>query len=185
MTTRTISRVSHGQHPTVPVEQLRWPIRQTREIESPVETLWELIATPGNLELCHPFCESNPVRVWPGADAQDEIRYLNGKVYRRHFQDWFDGVGYDLEILEEGRRIALVQWRVAPIENTSSRLSIAVYPLLLQGIPSPLRWFPHLAFLRPMLLRYLKSVVGGFEWYLVSGKPVPRNHFGSHPWFSN
>lgn len=28
---------------------------------------------PGNLELCHPFCRSNPVQSWPGKDSIDEV----------------------------------------------------------------------------------------------------------------
>jgi hypothetical protein len=31
---------------------------------------------------------------------------------------------------------------------------------------------------------YLLSVVGGFEWFVTRGEPVPRNQFGRHPWFS-
>jgi hypothetical protein len=26
--------------------------------------------------------------------------------------------------------------------------------------------------------------VRGFEWYATKGQPVPRNQFGTHPWFS-
>lgn len=31
---------------------------------------------PGNLELCHPFCEPNPVQIWDGPDSRDEVHYL-------------------------------------------------------------------------------------------------------------
>jgi len=37
---------------------------------------------------------------------------------------------------------------------------------------------------RPMLSKYLSSVVRGFEWYVIRGEPVPGNQFGSHRWFS-
>jgi len=39
-------------------------------------------------------------------------------------------------------------------------------------------------YIRPMLKTYLSSVTRGFEWYVTSGEPVPRNHFGRHSWFS-
>lgn len=177
-------RVSGADPLTVPLERLKWPIRKAREIDAPVDTVWKVIATPGNLELCHPFCDSNPVEVWPGADSRDEIRYLNGKVYRRRFRNWFDGLGYDLEIIEEGRRIAYVEWRVEPITRTTSGLSITVFPSVLEHLPNPVRWLSHVVFLRPMLLSYLNPVVRGFDWYITRGEPVPRNRFGSHRWFS-
>jgi hypothetical protein len=63
-------------------------------------------------------------------------------------------------------------------------LRITVHPHLLQNVPIALRWLPHILYVRPMLQKYLSSVVGGFEWYVTRGEPVPRNQFGTHPWFS-
>ena len=121
-----------------------WPIGATRSIGSPVEDLWAAISAPGNLELCHPLCDSNPVSTWPGPESRDEIHYLNGKVYARQFIDWVDGVGYDLVILESGRRIALVRWRVEAESRTTSRLTITArpsarsrsFPCLFVGFPT-------------------------------------------------
>ena len=59
-----------------------------------------------------------------------------------------------------------------------------MYPHLLQGMPTALRWLPHIAYVKPMLQRYLLSVVRGVEWIVTRGEPVPRNQFGSHRWFS-
>ncbi len=139
---------------------------------------------PGNLELCHPFCAENPVFVWPGADSRDEIHYLSGWVFERRFVRWIDGVGYDLEIGRPGGGMSFVSWRILPHANGESTLRISVYPHVLQRWPAAIRWLPHRLRLRPMLTQYLSSVVGGFEWYVTRGEAVPRNHFGSHPWFS-
>jgi hypothetical protein len=140
----------------------RWPVAVERTIEVPAQEVWAAISRPGNLELCHPFCASNPVRVWPGSHSEDEVHYLSGWVYVRRFRNWIEGVGYDLDIGRSGGATSAVSWRIRPIDDQSCALKITVYPHR----------------------RYLKSVIGGFDWYLRSGEPVPRDHFGRHPWFS-
>ena len=162
----------------------RWPIAGARHIAVAPQKVWDIISMPGNLELCHPFCEKNPVSVWPGSQSRDKVCYLSGWVFERRFRRWFDGVGYDLEIGRQGGRSSFVSWRIAPGDSQNCTLSITVYPHPLQNIPVVIRWLPHLVYLRPMLKRYLSSVVRGVEWYVIRGEPVPRNHFGSHPWFS-
>lgn len=139
---------------------------------------------PGNLEPCHPFCARNPVSVWPGDRSRDEIHYLSGWVYERRFRRWIEGVGYDLEIGARSEPTSFVSWRIEPTGAAACTLAITVYPHVVQRVPVALRWLPHLAYVRPMLRSYLSSVVRGFEWYVTRGKPVPRNQFGSHRWFS-
>ncbi len=167
-----------------PKPDFRWPVAVAGSIAAPAEKLWETISSPGNLELCHPFCARNPVDVWPGDASRDEIHYLSGWVFERRFCRWIDGVGYDLEIGRHGRRSSLVSWRILSVDNRGCILRIAVYPHALQNVPVAIRWIPHSLRLGPMLRRYLSSVTRGFEWYVIRGEPVPRNQFGSHPWFS-
>ena len=162
----------------------KWPVTVAQTISAPAERVWEVISMPGNLELCHPFCAKNPVEVWPGEGARDEIHYLSGWVYERRFRRWIMGVGYDLEIGRTGGGTSFVSWRIVPQNSQSSILSITIYPHVLQHIPSAVRWLPHIFRLDPMLRKYLISVEGGFEWYIAHDEPVPRNQFGTHPWFS-
>ena len=164
--------------------QFQWPVASEQRIAAPAEKVWDAISTRGNLELCHPFCERNPVQVWPGPDSRDEVHYLSGWVYERRFRRWYEGVGYDLEIGRRGGGTSLVSWRITPVDQDSCVLSITVYPHILQNWPAVLRWIPYTLRLRPMLKKYLESVVRGFEWYVVRGEPVSRNQFGRHPWFS-
>jgi hypothetical protein len=98
--------------------------------------------------------------------------------------EWIDGAGYDLEIGRSGEETSFVSWRIAPIDYRTCTLRIAVYPHVLQRVPVAIRWLPHLLRVRPQLTSYLTSVVRGFEWYATKGQPVPRNQFGTHPWFS-
>lgn len=139
---------------------------------------------PGNLETCHPFCATNPVKAWPGPDSHDEIHYLNGLVFERRFRSWLEGVGYDLDIGRPGGRTSFVSWRISPVTDDRCTLRIAVNTHVLQNLPVAVRWVPHLIRVRPQLRSYLSSVVRGFEWYVTGGEPVPRNQFGTHPWFS-
>jgi len=97
---------------------------------------------------------------------------------------WIEGIGYDLEIGRSGGASSFVSWRITPIDDQNCTLRIAVYPEVLQSLSVAIRWLPHLFRVRPMLRAYLSSVVRGFEWYVIRGEAVPRNQFGSHPWFS-
>ncbi|MFQ5350626.1 MAG: SRPBCC family protein [Thermoanaerobaculia bacterium] len=153
-------------------------------IAAPAEEVWTAISTPGNLEACHPFCARNPVHAWPGDSARDEVHFLSGWVFERRFVRWLEGVGYDLGIGRPGGGTSLVSWRITPSGSRQCTLRIVVYPNLLQRLPVALRWLPHYLRLRPLLRRYLSSVLQGFEWYVTRGEPVPRNQFGRHPWFS-
>ena len=166
------------------MEQFRWSVRVTRPIAAPAGDVWSALSMPSNLELCHPFCEKNPVTVWPGKGSRDEVHYYNGVVYERRFLNWFDGVGYDLEIGEHGEKTSLVRWRLEADGQHFSTLSITVYPWVLQGVPVAIRWLPQVAYLKPRLQRYLSSVLRGFDWYVTNRTPVSRNQFGPHPWFS-
>jgi hypothetical protein len=162
----------------------RWPVAVTGHIEAPAAAVWDIISTPGNLEPCHPFCAKNPVQEWPGVGSRDEVHYLSGLIFERRFVEWIEGVGYDLVIGPSGGDTSFVSWRITPLDDEFCRLRIAVYPYVLQGWPVATRWVPHLLRVRPQLRSYLLSVIRGFEWYATKGEPVPRNQFGSHPWFS-
>ena len=167
-----------------PKPGFKWPVVVSQTIKAPSEQVWQVISMPGNLEPCHPFCEKNPVEKWPGEGSQDAIHYLSGWIYERVFCRWIDGVGYDLEIGRSGGGKSFVSWRILQHDTHTCSLRIAVYPHVLQHLPAAIRWLPHLLYLRPQLKRYLSSVTRGFKWYLEQGTPVPRNHFGEHPWFS-
>lgn len=167
-----------------PRPNFKWPVSVEHLIAASPESVWEAISTPGNLERCHPFCAENSVEVWPGAGARDQIHYLSGWVYVRQFCRWIDGVGYDLEIGEQGGRKSFVSWRTKPHDDGGCSLRIAVYPHPFQEAPLLIRWAPHTFYIAPRLRSYLSSVLRGFEWYVVRGTPVPRNQFGTHPWFS-
>ena len=162
----------------------RWPVAVEQVIAASAHEVWNVISSPGSLELCHPFCARNPVQIWSGQDSRDEVHYLNGLVYERRFRRWLKGTGYDLEIFRRDDALASVSWRISPINEQTCKLRIIVYPYVLQKYPVVVRWLPHLLRLRPMLSSYLKSVVKGFEWYVTRGEPVPRNQFGKHQWFS-
>jgi hypothetical protein len=167
-----------------PDTDFKWPVGFEKVIAAPAQAVWQVISRRGNLEFCHPFCLRNPVHVWPGPQSRDEVHYLNGLVYARQFKEWFDGVGYDLEISGKGSNKSQVSWRITPEDDRQCALRITVFPQALQNWPTFLRWIPHMRWLRPNLRSYLESVVKGVEWNVIRGEPVPRNAFGTHPWFS-
>ena len=163
--------------------QQRRPVRVARMIPAPVEEVWDAISSPGCLERVHPFCERNPVAVWPGSAARDEIHYRSGWVYQRTFTDWIDGVGYDLDIGAAGEPTSHVSWRISAHSNGVCELTISVWPRPLTAIPG-LNWPARLVIVGPMMRRYLRSVTEGVEWFVTRGEPVAADQFGSHLWFS-
>ena len=143
-----------------------------------------LISQPGNLNDCHPFCESNEVIQWNEDGHVDRLVYLNGRTYIRQFLTWDEGKGYSLRIGEENGLQSFVQWEIDAISEDKSQLRITVYPYLLAGYPKVVSFLPYQFWIKPRMRQYLRSVVSGFEHVARTGEPVPRNHFGRHPWFS-
>jgi hypothetical protein len=159
------------------------PVSHSRPIAASAGAVWQLMAAPGNLEECHPFCAANPVERWPGVGSQDRVEYYNGRVITRRFAAWQEGVGYDLETTDGGGPVATVSWRLSA-RGGGSVLTIAISPQMLGGVPRMVRPIPERAVVRPMLVRYLRAVLQGIEWRVTTGEPVRRNQFGSHRWFS-
>ena len=166
------------------IERFKWPVSVSRTINASPQSIWLAITKPGNLKDCHPFCESNPVFEWPGVGSKDAIYYYSGWVLHREFVNWNEGVGYDLIICREGGRKSYVSWRVRKDQEDKGTLCITIYPDAMQNVPVVIRWLPHIVFIQPALYSYLESVVKGFEWFITTGKPIRRNQFGSHKWFS-
>ena len=153
-------------------------------IAAPADDVWAAISAPGHLEWVHPFCEHNPVMVWPGRTARDEIHYRSGWVYQRRFTDWIDGVGYDLRIGSPRDHPSEVWWRIADGAPGRADLTITIRPRPLHQIPRLAQRPAQFAYIRPLLRRYLSSVVDVFEWWVTTGDRVSKNQFGRHPWFS-
>ena len=152
---------------------------------SPKDT-WSIISTKSHLELFHPFCEKNPVKKWPGKGAVDELQYLNGWLFERNFLNWYENEGYDLLFGRKYGRQSYVSWRIAPTKYpTRSRISITIYPFVFNTGSKFFQKIPFSLFVKPQLDSYLRSVLGGLQWYVINQTPISRNHFGIHKWFSS
>lgn len=167
------------------MKRYKWPVMVSQKIEVSPDKIWSVISNPRNLEDCHPFCEKNEVYKWSGVGSKDAIHYHSGWVLHRDFVNWIDGVGYDLTIGREGERKSFVSWRITEEQENVGKLHITIYPHIFQNIPIAIRWIPYVAKIQPELRKYLKSVVRGFEWFIITGTPVRKDQFGSHSWFSS
>ncbi len=161
----------------------KWKVYYEEKINSSLDSLWELISSPSNLELFHPFCKSNKVIIWPGEKSIDELVYLNGLTYKREFYSWEKLKGYSLFIGEKGKEQSYVVWEIFD-KNGSNYLKITVYPYFLRNMPKLISYLPYKFIVIPALESYLKSVIGGINYYLNTKKRVPKNYFGEHKWFS-
>ena len=154
-------------------------------IKTDSQRVWNVISKQGNLELCHPFCASNPVEKWAGDKSIDYVNYYNGVMYQRIFTNWIDGQGYDLLIGRKNGEKSKVIWRINQLDNKSCELKITIYPHDIIKYSNIIKSLINSLYVRPMLRKYLSSVLKGFQFYIIQGKPVQKNQFGTHKWFSN
>ena len=161
----------------------KWKVYYEEKINSSVDSLWDLISSPSNLEIFHPFCKSNKIVKWPGEHSIDELIYLNGLTFIRKFKSWDKKKGYSLLIGEKEKEQSYVVWEISS-KNYKNYLSITVYPHFMRKYPKIISYIPHKIMVEPYLKKYLKSVIGGIDYYLKNRETVPRNYFGQHEWFS-
>ena len=159
----------------------RKSVSYSKDLEFPIDKVWSVISAPQNLENCHPFCKTNSTIEWHD-QHHDVLQYLNGRKFYREFLIWTPMKGYEVIIGGKNGPKSYVIWELFEIERNRTKLKIRVFPYLLAKISKFLPIFPF--WIKPRLSRYLYSVISGFEYYLQNGKPVPRNYFGQHPWFS-
>ena len=160
-----------------------WSVNRYALIDCNISRLWKIITIESNLELFHPFCKNNRVIKWPGSDSIDEIEYLNGSIFQRKFCGWINEVGYDLYINQIDKPPSFVNWRLSEKGNQSI-ITITVYPYLFNRGYKIINFFPFFLVVRPLLSKYLDSVVGGLKLYAEKETQVEKNHFGKHLWFS-
>ena len=154
------------------------------KIENSADALWKLISSPGHLNQFHPFCKENKVLESKNAAIlKDQLIYLNGLTYYRTFVEWKPKIGYRLKIGSKNAKQSDVKWQL--IDNgTSTYVKITINPYTSSKIPKLLYPIFHCAVIRPKLKSYLNSVLKGLEYYSSHKKPVPRNQFGTHSWFT-
>ena len=87
-----------------------------------------------------------------------------------------------VDIKKKGKK-SYVEWKITT-RNKKNHLSITVYAHYMKNYPKFISFFPYEFMIKPNLKKYLQSVIGGINYYLLNNKVVPRNHFGEHKWFS-
>ena len=157
-------------------------IQVSKKFNVKSEDLWSVISSKENLNLFHPFCKSNVAVNWPGKDSIDELTYLNGRTYRREFYNWDEGKGYDLLIFYRKTKSS-VKWRIKSLED-SSQLTIKLNPHFKLSKNRFLNSILSKIFIPILLKSYLKHVLNGLNFYLITNKIVKPNQFGKQIWFS-
>jgi ribosome-associated toxin RatA of RatAB toxin-antitoxin module len=154
------------------------------KIAKNADMVWELISSPGHLNQFHPFCEENKVLESKNdIILKDQLNYLNGITYYRTFTDWKPMIGYRIKIGSKKGKESDVKWQIID-KGVFTYVKITVRPYTSSKIHKLLYPIFHYAVIRPKLKSYLKSVLRGLEYYLTHKKPVPRNEFGNHSWFT-
>ena len=93
-----------------------YKISNTIKVENTANEVWDLISSPGHLNLFHPFCkENNVLESKNTVIVKDQLIYLNGLTYYRSFTEWNPGLGYGLKIGSKNAKESEVKWQI--IEN--------------------------------------------------------------------
>ena len=61
------------------------PVSRKIKLKSNTDILWDLISSPENLNLVHPFCKSNKVIKWDNNSHSDSLLYYNNRTYIKKF----------------------------------------------------------------------------------------------------
>lgn len=165
------------------INNYNWYVTSRRVIDTNIANLWEIISSPSNLDLYHPFCLKNQVIHWSKEKSIDRIIYLNGKTFERKFFNWIPNIGYDLKINQISKPDSLVKWRIFSMED-KSEIEIKVYPYIFNQGSMTLNILPFTIFSKPLLTNYLESVTLGLKYYAETGNIVSKNQFGKNIWFS-
>ena len=160
------------------------PVSAAIEIAAPPQAVWQGIAEAGYLKRCHPFCDSTNVERWPGVGSRDSITYYSGRKYHRNFVEWFDGVGYDIELGDRPHVTARVRWRIAPLSERSCQFSIEVIPYLRAHLSHEQKLSYQDRLFGSDLQHYLECVVKGVEFWIRTGQDVAKDQFGRNPLYS-
>ena len=160
-----------------------WSVSYNSLIKKDSRKVWEIISTKSNLELFHPFCKKNKVIKWEKEKSIDRIEYLNGSIFEREFFTWKEYKGYDLYIRQLGKSYSYVQWRLSEVGD-DCQIKITVFPYLFNQKSKVINYLPFHFIVRPLLLKYLSSVVNGLKWHMENSSLIPKNYFGRHIWFS-
>ena len=172
------------RHADVRLEQGR-PLKATAGIDVPAAEVWAVIAEPGNLARCHPFCAATEVERWPGTGSRDSITYHSGIRYQRNFVSWHERVGYDIELGDPPNQTARVRWRIEPTSERTCRFSIEVVPLLKSGLGEEKKRAYLERLFGDVLQHYLECVVAGVKFFATTGKAVVKDQFGRNPLYSD
>lgn len=164
--------------------RFNWCVTGTLETSISSPDLWDIISSPSNLELFHPFCYKNPTIDWPGLNSIDQIHYYSGLVLERKFVKWVDNQGYDLLIGVTNGEKSFVSW-VIEDKGRSSKLSVSIYPYLFNKGKKVVNFLPYFLIVRPSLKKYINSVMKGLLFYIDTNSKVKKNQFGTHKLFSN
>ncbi len=172
------------KHADVRLEPGR-PLKATAGIDVPADEVWGVIAEPGNLARCHPFCAATEVERWPGTGSRDSITYYSGIRYQRNFVSWQEGVGYDIELGDPPNQTARVRWRIEPTSRRTCRFSIEVVPLLKSDLSDEKKRAYQERLFGEVLQHYLECVVAGVKFFATTGQAVVKDQFGTNPLYSD
>ena len=159
-----------------------WKIKGHLQTNISKNELWNIISAPSNLELFHPFCKKNETLKWPGINSIDEIYYYSGLVYQRQFINWIDKEGYDLLIGKKHGSQSLVCWRIKNENN--AKLTVTIHPNKFNQGSKILNMIQYNILVKPLLQKYIDSVMLGLEYYIQKKQKVQKNQFGKIRFFS-
>ena len=79
--------------------------------------------------------------------------------------------------------MSYVCWRIKG-DDSVSELTITIYPYIFNRSLKLINFIPFFLIIKPGLKKYLKNIGLGLKFYFKHKKPVKKNQFSSHKWFS-
>ncbi|MEM7673503.1 MAG: hypothetical protein AAF212_09200 [Verrucomicrobiota bacterium] len=174
----------------MPSTDSKWKIPSVILINADASAVWDLISSPGFLKKVHPFLKDNICEEWSGVGSSDIVHYQSGRKLKRTITAWIEGEGLNIQavpLIEDGsgsKATIEIEWRIKPLGENHSELSTSLYPHRMKGRSGlKAHLFFHLK-MKPMWVKYWKTLLKGVKHHIETGETVTENQFGAHSFFS-
>lgn len=155
-------------------------MRGTLYIEKPVAHVWEVITTPGYLELVHPFCKFHEKVAWNTVGQVDSGEFYSGEKLTRKLTQITKEEGYEMDVIGNKNKKSKIIFSLK--KNTTLKgtdFSIHLTTQAFNKMPRPLWKIFIKRKVESNLEVYLSSLLNGIKFYAETGIPVTKNQFGN------
>ena len=149
-------------------------------IEKSGAHVWDILTTPGHLELVHPFCKFHKKVAWDTVGQEDSGEFYSGEKMNRKLIYINKGVSYTMELTGRKQKKTTTTFHIKENKESSGiDFSVSLITGAFNKMPRPFWKIYIQKKVEYNLESYLSSLLNGIKFYSETGIPVTKNQFGS------